>query len=118
MNDLRMKRSQEEEERQQLIEEKKEENRRRIEQAYGKSAVGAAGKSSPKRLQIYLFSAKDLDDGDIFGMVESSPTYRRDKATLAAIRERAKADEEGVEAESVSPAAVSNVTTSESSSAE
>ncbi|MDR0976210.1 MAG: cell division protein FtsZ [Prevotellaceae bacterium] len=107
MSNLREHRTREEDERLAKIEDEKEKNRNRIVQAYGKSAVGAASKSSPKRLQIYLFSANDLDNIEIISKVEASSTYRRDKATLADIRSLSQAADE----ENDSPLAVTSVTT-------
>ncbi|MDR0962030.1 MAG: cell division protein FtsZ [Mediterranea sp.] len=97
MNDLHEKRTQEEEERLQQLEELKERNNVRIEQTYGKNALGSSEKNNLKRLHIYLFNPEDLDNVDIISMVENSPTYRRDKTTLNAIREKAKEEEETVE---------------------
>lgn len=92
MDALKEHRSQEEEEKQLAIEEEKERNKERIINAYGESA-GLRKKNFPKRRQIYLFSTDDLDNDDIIAMVESSPTYSRDKATLNSIKNKAVQEE-------------------------
>lgn len=94
MDSLHAARSQEEEERQQQLEEEKEKNKERIRRAYGESAGSMSSKNLRKRRHIYLFQGEDLDNDDIIAMVEDSPTFRRDKATLANIRAKAAAEEE------------------------
>lgn len=94
MDSLHAARSQEEEERQQQLEEEKEKNKERIRRAYGESAGSMSSRSLRKRRHIYLFQGEDLDNDDIIAMVEDSPTFRRDKATLAGIRAKAAAEEE------------------------
>lgn len=82
-------RSLEEEERQQAMEEEKEKNKERIRKAYGESASGIGAKNIRKRRHIYLFTPEDMDNDEIIALVEDSPTYRRDKATLEDIRIKA-----------------------------
>lgn len=86
------KRSREEEERQLQLEEEKEKNKERIRKAYGESAGGMGNKTVRKRRHIYLFSTEDLDNADIIGMVEDTPTYLRDKTTLNLIKEKAETE--------------------------
>ncbi len=69
-----------------------EEERRRLrrERYYGPDANGRAHRT--RRRHLYLFSSADLDHADVVSMMENSPTYLRDKATLNAIRDRAERD--------------------------
>ena len=94
MDSVLEKRSQEEEERQLLLEEEKERNKDRIRKAYGESASSIGSKTIHKRRHIYLFNPEDLDHDDIIAMVENSPTFLRDKATLTRIRAKAVLEEE------------------------
>ena len=89
MDSLHAARSQEEEERQLQLEEEKEKNKERIRKAYGESASGIGSKNIRKRRHIYIFNPEDLDNADIISMVESSPTYLRDKSTLSSIKTKA-----------------------------
>ena len=89
MDSVLEKRSQEEEERQLQLEEEKEKNKERIRKAYGESASGIGSKNIRKRRHIYIFNPEDLDNADIISMVESSPTYLRDKSTLSTIKTKA-----------------------------
>ncbi len=75
-----------EEEMEQLAE---EEERRRIrrERYYGPDTNSRTRRIH--RRHIYLFSPEDLDNVDIVAMVENSPTFQRDKATLNSIRNKA-----------------------------
>ncbi|NDV57325.1 cell division protein FtsZ [Bacteroides sp. 519] len=73
--------SQEEEEREEL-------NQRRIDEVY-RGLVGPQRIRIRKR-HIFLFTPDDLDNDDIIAMVEETPTYMRDKATLSKIKEKAK----------------------------
>ena len=68
--------------------EEKEKNKERIRKAYGESA-GIGKKSLRSRRHIYIFNPEDLDNADIISMVESSPTYLRDKSTLSSIKTKA-----------------------------
>ena len=69
-----------------------EEERRRLrrERFYCPDGNGRAHRT--RRRHLYLFSSADLDHADVVSMVENSPTYLRDKATLNAIRDRAERD--------------------------
>ena len=84
------------EEQQRLAEQEEEEEQRRTrrETYYGKDANQRTQRT--RRRHIYLFSPEDLDNADVVAMVENSPTYLRDKATLNAIK--AKAEEQSQQA--------------------
>ena len=74
------------------IAEAEERKRSRRERYYGKDI-----NSNTPRVQhrhIYLFNMEEMDNDDIIAMVESSPTYQRDKATLAKIKNKAALEEE------------------------
>ena len=81
-------RSLEEQKRLAELEEKEEERRKRRETYYGKDT--RAKYQPTRRRHIYLFAPEDLDNADIVALVEESPTYRRDKTTLNAIRTKAE----------------------------
>ena len=81
-------RSLEEQKRLAELEEKEEERRKRRETYYGKDT--RAKYQPTRRRHIYLFSPEDLDNAGVVAMVEESPTYRRDKTTLNAIRTKAE----------------------------
>ena len=93
-------------EEQKKLEEQEEEEQRKDERRgdyYGRDTFKNSNKK--KRHNIYIFSLEDLDNDDIISMVENSPTYQRDKSTLAAIKVKAEeagilATEEAQEAES------------------
>ena len=78
------------EEQQRLAELEEEEQRRqdRREIYYGPAANSR--QKFVRRRHIYLFKPEDLDNADIIAMVENSPTYQRDKATLGTISNKAK----------------------------
>ena len=59
----------------------------------GKDAMKADGTINRAALPA-IFNPEDLDNADIISMVENSPTYLRDKSTLAAIK--VKAEEAGI----------------------
>ena len=85
------------------LEEEEEQRRSRRETYYGKDANTKYQRL--RRRHIYIFNPEDLDNADIISMVENSPTYQRDKSTLAAIKVKAEeagilATEEAQEAES------------------
>ena len=70
----------------------------------GKDAMKADGTINRAALPA-IFNPEDLDNAAIISMVENSPTYQRDKSTLAAIKVKAEeagilATEEAQEAES------------------
>jgi cell division protein FtsZ len=50
---------------------------------------GINDKQLPKRRNIYLFTPGDLDNDEIIALVEESPTYCRNKATLEGIQAKA-----------------------------
>ena len=106
MDTLHEARSQEEEEKQLQLEEEKEKNKERIRKAYGESASGIGKSNVHKRRHIYLFNSEDLDNDDIIAMIEDSPTYLRDKATLTKIKAKAALEEEATAEESVSDSGV------------
>lgn len=74
------------------IAEAEERKRNRRERYYGKDI----NSNTPRvqRRHIYLFNMEEMDNDDIIAMVESSPTYQRDKATLAKIKNKAALEEE------------------------
>ena len=94
MDNVLEKRSQEEAERILQQEEESEKNKERIRIAYGESAGGIGTKNFRKSRHIYLFTAEDLDNEEIIAMVESSPTYLRDKTKLNKIKAKATQDAE------------------------
>ena len=83
-------RSVEEQQRLAELEEKEEERRNRRERFYDDKG----GSKQRKRSHIYIFSAEDLDNEDIIAMVESTPTYLRNKTTIDKIRGKASLKEE------------------------
>ena len=91
MDDRITQRTAEEQKRLAELEEEEEQKRSRREVYYGKDANIKYQRT--RRRHIYLFNPEDLDNADIISMVENSPTYTRDKSTLAAIK--TKAEEEG-----------------------
>ena len=74
------------------IAEEEERKRSRRERYYGKEINSSTPRM--RRRHVYLFNPEDLDSADIISMVENSPTYMRDKSSLAAIK--AKAEETGI----------------------
>ncbi|EJX09710.1 cell division protein FtsZ [gut metagenome] len=74
------------------IAEAEERKRSRRERYYGKEI----NSNTPRvrRRHIYLFNMEEMDNDDIIAMVESSPTYQRDKSTLAKIKNKAALEEE------------------------
>ncbi len=83
MNGHIRKHSQEENERRAEEEEKAAERRAKREHYYGSD-----GKSSKykRRPHIYIFRQEDLDNDDIISAVEQTPTYKRTRQELDAIR--------------------------------
>ena len=103
MDDRITQRTAEEQKRLAELEEEEEQRRSRRETYYGKDANTKYQRL--RRRHIYIFNPEDLDNADIISMVENSPTYQRDKSTLAAIKVKAEeagilATEEAREAES------------------
>ena len=80
--------SSEEQKRLAELEEEEEQKRTRREIYYGKDTNVKYQRT--RRRHLYLFTPEDLDNADIISLVEGSPTYLRDKATLGAIRLRAE----------------------------
>lgn len=97
METAREKRSQEEEERQLQLEEKRERDKKRIEEAYGKGVSSPVSRLTRKRREIFLYNTEDMDNDDIISMVDSSPTYQRDKSTLKKIQAKAASEESGID---------------------
>lgn len=96
MNGHIMKHTQEENERRAEEEEKAAERRAKREHYYGTD-----GKSSKykRRPHIYIFRQEDLDNDDVISSVDSTPTFKRTRQELEAIRNQAlgnviKADSE------------------------
>ncbi len=69
---------------QRALEEEAKKEERRIK-AYGNSL-----NVSQKKLNIYIFSPSDLDNEDIIGLVESTPTYERKSTILNEIRQKSE----------------------------
>ena len=77
-----------EEELEQMAEEEERRNSRRKKYGYGDSN---SRMQRTRRRHLYLFSPEDLDNDDIISLVEDTPTYKRDKSTLNAIKAKAEA---------------------------
>ena len=90
--DIEEQRRKEQEEADRKAQEEEEQRRSRRETYYGKDANTKYQRL--RRRHIYIFNPEDLDNADIISMVENSPTYLRDKSTLAAIK--VKAEEAGI----------------------
>lgn len=73
------------------IEERKQE---KIKSVYGEDLLSGIQRNRIKKRYLYIFSPEDLDNDDIISMVEMSPTYQRDKATLDSICSKAVVDSE------------------------
>ena len=89
IQDIHMKEMDERIEQRTLEEQKRlQELAARRDDYYGKDAHG---KYRPGRhRQIFLFSPADLDNDEVVSLVENSPTWRRTKTTLNAIRNKAE----------------------------
>ena len=81
-------RSAEEQQRLAELEEEEEQRRMRRESYYGSNANSRSQRT--RRRHIYIFAPEDLDNADIISMVESTPTYQRDKSTLNSIKSKAE----------------------------
>lgn len=92
MSEMLEQRSKEEQER---MEEEEAREQERIDRIYGYSNRDRRRK---RRNQVFLFEPEDLDNADLIGMVEASPTYQRDKPTLNSIRAKAEAEQQTAEA--------------------
>ncbi|MEG1686113.1 MAG: hypothetical protein RR319_09270 [Bacteroides sp.] len=51
-------------------------------------------KNRTKKRHIYIYTPEDLDNDDIVSMVDMSPTYKRDTATLEGICSKTLAEPE------------------------
>ena len=60
-----------------------------VKECKSKQNAGRTCSEDCKRRHIYIFNPEDLDNADIISMVESSPTYLRDKSTLSTIKTKA-----------------------------
>lgn len=80
----------------QELNEKQEEADERRQKFYGTPDTKGGQRKNPK---IFLFTLDDLDNEEIISMVELTPTYKRSKEVLAAIREKAS-DAMAIEPES------------------
>lgn len=89
MAEMINKRTKEEQER---IEEEEAHEQERIDRIYGHN------RPVRRCAQIFLFEPAVMDNADIISLVEASPTYLRDKATLANIRSRAEAETDKAQA--------------------
>lgn len=71
-----------------LEQQAEDEERRRLrrERYYGPEAAGRR----PRRRHIYLFRTSDLYNASLLALVEDTPTARRDRATLQAIRAKSE----------------------------
>lgn len=70
--------------------EKEEENTKMIKEHYGEGAGSFGLRTLRKRRNLYLFASADLDNDEIIAMVESSPTYRREKSGLEALQAKSQ----------------------------
>lgn len=86
MEEIIIQRTKEEKEQQ---EEEEAKNQEKIAKIYGLKQ----NRKIYKRRNFYLFSGDDLDNDDIISMVENSPTYTRDKATLIEMQSKATLEE-------------------------
>ena len=82
--------SAEEQKRQEELEEEEQKKAERRDDFYPGSYKNNRKKGNYK---IYIFTQEDLDNDDIFSMVETTPTYKRSKAVLESIQSRAVAEE-------------------------
>ena len=82
MEEMKIQRSKEEQEQ---LEEEEVRDQELIDRIYNRDGKE---RRRPRR-QCYLFEADELDDTELITLVENSPTYRRDKATLAQLHEKA-----------------------------
>ncbi len=76
----------------QVDEEQEEIKQNKINEVY-KGLIDIQRTRSKKR-HLYIFNPEDLDNDDIISMVEMSPTYQRDKATLDSICNKAIVEHE------------------------
>ena len=69
----------------------------KITDVYGADLISGIQRARAKKRHLYIFSPEDLDNDDIISMVEMSPTYQRDKATLDTICSKAVVETEAFE---------------------
>lgn len=72
-----------------ITDEIEEAKQKRITDVYGADLIAGIQRAHAKKRHLYIFSPEDLDNDDIISMVEMSPAYKRDKATLESIRSKA-----------------------------
>ena len=70
---------------------------KKITDVYGADLISGIQRARAKKRHLYIFSPEDLDNDDIISMVEMSPTYQRDKATLDTICSKAVVETEAFE---------------------
>ena len=70
---------------------------KKITDVYGADLISGIQRARAKKRHLYIFSPEDLDNYDIISMVEMSPTYQRDKATLDTICSKAVVETEAFE---------------------
>ena len=70
---------------------------KKITDVYGADLISGIQRARAKKRHLYIFSPEDLDNDDIVSMVEMSPTYQRDKATLDTICSKAVVETEAFE---------------------
>ncbi len=80
-----------------ITDEMEEAKQKKITDVYGADLISGIQRARAKRRHLYIFSPEDLDNDDIISMVEMSPTYQRDKATLDSICSKAVVEAEGFE---------------------
>lgn len=80
-----------------ITDEMEEAKQKKITDVYGADLISGIQRARAKRRHLYIFSPEDLDNDDIISMVEMSPTYQRDKATLDSICSKAVVEAEDFE---------------------
>lgn len=82
----------EEQQRRAEMEEEEEQRRIRREHYYGGSSPES--RRAFRRRHIFIYSPEDMDNADLISMVDTIPTYQRDKAQLANLKRKATEDAE------------------------
>lgn len=77
-----------------ITDEIEEAKQKKITDVYGADLLSGIQRTRAKKRHLYIFSPEDLDNDDIISMVEMSPTYQRDKATLDSICSKAVVETE------------------------
>lgn len=80
-----------------ITDEIEEAKQKKITDVYGADLLSGIQRVRAKKRHLYIFSPEDLDNDDIISMVEMSPTYQRDKATLDSICSKAVVEAESFE---------------------